>query len=194
MKKKCVGLLVAAALMIQPMTAMAAVNPSATTKPTVSRSDGGGTSSRSESLKTGKLDQSAALVVSNTATGNVAGSVSFITDNASLREAGFSEDLIEKINTINAGTEALYRTIGTTDMVGYVALAPVQTAVAGNGTSVSLYVPNLIAGLNNVQILYYNQTTHAWEMMAPAAINYETKEISVNLSGTTPFTIVYKKN
>lgn len=194
MKKKCVGLLVAAALMIQPMTAMAAVNPSATARPTVSHSGGSGTSSRSESLKTGKLDQSAAPVVSNTATGNAAGSVSFITDNASLREAGFSEDLIEKINTINAGTEALYRTIGTTDMVGYVPLAPVQTAVAGNGTSMNLYVPNLVAGLNNVQILYYNQTTHAWEMMAPAAINYETKEIFVNLSGTTPFTIVYKKN
>ena len=41
--------------------------------------------------------------------------------------------------------------------------------------------------------LYYNQATHTWELMAPSSINYATKEISVTLSGTTPFTIVYKK-
>ena len=67
------------------------------------------------------------------------GSVSFATDNNALREAGLSWDLIDKINTINAGTEALYRTIGTNNMVGYVPLAPVQTALAGDGVSLNLY-------------------------------------------------------
>lgn len=119
--------------------------------------------------------------------------MTFATDNNALREAGLSWDLIDKINTINAGTEALYRTIGTNNMVGYVPLAPVQTALAGDGVSLNLYVPNLVEGLNDVQILYYNQTTKAWELMAPSSINYATKEVSVNLSGTTPFTIVYKK-
>ncbi|MCB6607713.1 hypothetical protein V3C10_10325 [[Clostridium] symbiosum] len=185
MKKRYVGLLIAAALMVQPMTAFAAGSVS-------SRPSSGGSSTRSESLKTGKLDQSAAPVVNN---GGAAGnsSVSFATDTNALRDAGLSWDLIEKINTINAGTEALYRTIGTTNMVGYAALAPVQTALAGNGVSVNLYVPNLVEGLNDVQVLYYNQATKAWELMAPSSINYATKEISVNLSGTTPFTIVYKK-
>lgn len=184
MKKRYVGLLLAAAMMVQPMTAFAAGS--------VSSRPSGGSSTRSESLKTGKLDQSAAPVVNNGgAAGN--GSVTFATDTNALRDAGLSWDLIEEINTINAGTEALYRTIGTTDMVGYAALAPVQTALAGNGVSVTLYVPNLVEGLNDVQVLFYNQTTKAWELMAPSSINYATKEISVNLSGTTPFTIVYKK-
>ncbi len=54
-------------------------------------------------------------------------------------------------------------------MVGYVPLAPVQTALAGDGVSLNLYVPNLVEGLNDVQILYYNQTTKAWELMARLA-------------------------
>ena len=185
MKKRYVGLLIAAALMAQPLTAYAAGSVS-------SRPSHDNSSSPSESLKTGKLEQSAAPVVNNGGAA-ASGSVSFATDNNALREAGLSWDLIDKINTINAGTEALYRTIGTNNMVGYVPLAPVQTALAGDGVSLNLYVPNLVEGLNDVQILYYNQTTKAWELMAPSSINYATKEISVNLSGTTPFTIVYKK-
>ena len=185
MKKRYVGLLIAAALMAQPLTAYAAGSVS-------SRPSHDNSSSRSESLKTGRLEQSAAPVVNNgAATGN--GSVTFATDTNALREAGLSWDMIDKINTINAGTEALYRTIGTNNLVGYVPLAPVQTALAGNGVSVNLYVPNLVEGLNDVQILYYNQASKAWELMAPSSINYATKEISVTLSGTTPFTIVYKK-
>ena len=185
MKKRYVGLLIAAALMAQPLTAYAAGSPTA-------RPSHDNSSSRSESLKTGKLEQSAAPVVNNGG-GAASSSVSFATDNNALREAGLSWDLIDKINTINAGTEALYRTIGTTNMVGYAPLAPVQTALAGNGVSLNLYVPNLVEGLNDVQILYYNQATKAWELMAPTSINYATKEVTVNLSGTTPFTIVYKK-
>ena len=112
MKKRYVGLLIAAALMAQPLTAYAAGSVS-------SRPSHDNSSSRSESLKTGKLEQSAAPVVNNGGAA-ASGSVSFATDNNALREAGLSWDLIDKINTINAGTEALYRTIGTNNMVGYV--------------------------------------------------------------------------
>lgn len=187
MKRKCVGLLVAAALMVQPMTAFAA--GSASTAPTPSRDN---SSSRTQSMVSGKLDQAQAPAPA-ASTGAAGGSVAFSMDRAVYESAGLSQDVIEKINTINAGTEPLYRTIGTNNLVGLVPLAPVQAAVVSGNTTVTMYVPNLMAGLNDVQILYYNQTTHAWELMAPSAINYETKEVSVNLSGTTPFTIVYKK-
>lgn len=189
MKRKCVGLLVAAALMVQPMTAFAAGSPS--TAPTPSHDN---SSSRTQSMVSGKLDQSQAPAVSAVAAGGSGNAaVAFSMDRAVYESAGLSQDVIEKINTINAGTEALYRTIGTTNMVGLVPLAPVQAAVVTGQTTVSMYVPNLIEGLNDIQILYYNQSTHSWELMAPAAINFATKEVSVNLSGTTPFTIVYKK-
>ena len=58
MKKRYVGLLIAAALMAQPLTAYAAGSVS-------SRPSHDNSSSRSESLKTGKLEQSAAPVVNN---------------------------------------------------------------------------------------------------------------------------------
>ena len=82
MKKRYVGLLIAAALMAQPLTAYAAGSVS-------SRPSHDNSSSRSESLKTGKLEQSAAPVVNNGGAA-ASGSVSFATDNNALREAGLS--------------------------------------------------------------------------------------------------------
>ena len=186
MKKRSVGLLLAAALMVQPMTAFAA--GSITSRP----SSHDNSSSRTQSMVSGKLEQSQAPAPTSGADA-AGGSVVFSTDRATYQNAGLAWDVIEKIETINAGVEPLYRTIGTTNMVGYVPLAPVQAAVVSGETTVTLYVPNLMEGLNDVQILIYNQKTHSWELSAPAAINYATKEVSVNLSGTTPFTIVYKK-
>lgn len=188
MKRKYVGLFVAAFVLTQSVTAFAA--GSVTSRP----SGGGGTSSKTESMITGKLDQNLAAAVSGGAGGITGGgNVSLSANTADLANAGFSQAVIDSVNTINAGIEPLYRTIGTTNMVGYVALAPVQTAVVTSATSVTLTVPNLIQGLNDIQILYFNSTTKAWELMAPTAIDYATKQVSVNLSGTTPFTIVYKK-
>ena len=189
MKRKSVGLLLAAVLLAQPMTAFAAGSVTSG----VSSSHGGtSTSSRTQSMVSGKLEQSQAPAPSAGASAT-GGSVAFSSDRSVYQSAGLAWDVIEKIETINAGVEPLYRTIGTTNMVGYVPLAPVQAAVVSGESTVTMYVPNLIEGLNDIQVLIYNQNTHTWELGAPAAINYATKEISVTLSGTTPFTIVYKK-
>lgn len=189
MKKKSISLLVAAFVLVQSMSAFAAPSPS--TKP--SGGGGGGSSSKTESLTTGKLEQSQAPALAGGGVNAAGGNVNISLDTNVLVNAGYSQATIDTINTINSGIEPLYRTIGTTNMVGYVALAPIQTVVTTGATSVTLTVPNLIQGLNDIQILYYNSTTKAWELMAPTAIDYATKQISVNLSGTTPFTIVYKK-
>ena len=180
MKRKYVGVLTAVVLMAQPFTSFAANS-------IVSTPSRDNVSSATREMTSGELNASSAP------TGTAGGSVAFSSDRAVYENAGLANDVIEKINTINAGVEPLYRTIGTTNMVGYVALAPIQAAVVDGSATVNMYVPNLVEGLNDVQILYYNQATHTWELMAPAGINYATKEISVNLSGTTPFTIVYKK-
>ena len=182
MKRKLAGVLTAAVLMAQPFTSLAAGSMPSTPSP--SRDN---MSSSTQSMISGELNNGAAP------TGTAGSSVAFSTDRAVYENAGFAWDVIEEINTINAGVEPLYRTIGTNNMVGYVPLAPVHAAVVSGSTTVTMYVPNLVEGLNDVQILYYNQATHTWELMAPSSINYATKEISVTLSGTTPFTIVYKK-
>lgn len=113
----------------------------------------------------------------------------------------FSQDVVETINTINSGTTPLYRAIGTPETVGYNPLIPVQTLVVTDAATqtkvdekvtVSLYVPNLVEGLNNIQLLYYNAETKTWEFMAPAAIDYATKQVTVTLGSDTAFTVVYK--
>lgn len=113
----------------------------------------------------------------------------------------FSQTVVETINTINSGTTPLYRAIGTPETVGYNPLIPVQTLVVTDAATqtkleekvtVSLYVPNLVEGLNDVQLLYYNTVTKKWEFMAPAAIDYATKQVTVTLGSDTAFTVVYK--
>lgn len=114
---------------------------------------------------------------------------------------GLAADVVEDINTINSGTQPLYRTIGTADLVGYSALTPVTTVVATEAAvkdpqtgkvALTVYVPNLLEGLNEVQILYYNKATHQWERVTPAAIDYATKQITLNVDDGTPFTVIYK--
>lgn len=113
----------------------------------------------------------------------------------------FSQTVVETINTINSGTTPLYRAIGTPETVGYNPLIPVQTLVVTDAATqtkleekvtVSLYVPNLVEGLNDVQLLYYNTVTKKWEFMAPLAIDYATKQVTVTLGSDTAFTVVYK--
>lgn len=113
----------------------------------------------------------------------------------------FSQNVVDTINTINSGTTPLYRAIGTPETVGYNPLIPVQTLVMTDAATktkvdekvtVSLYVPNLVEGLNDVQLLYYNTVTKKWEFMAPAAIDYATKQVTVTLGSDTAFTVVYR--
>lgn len=116
--------------------------------------------------------------------------------------AGLSAKVTETVEKINSGTRPLYQAIGTPLAVGYSALTPIQSIIATDITtqtaatapiSLTLYIPNLIQGLNNIQILYYNQTSKSWEMMAPIAIDFATKQVTVVLPSSTPFTIIYRR-
>lgn len=242
MKKKYFGVMLAAAMMAQPLMVLAAENPSANANVVVrpSRDNGSGSSSSSKPLDTtsssgagltgGVTGTAAAGVIlsQDTTTGGVvsggtvsggnvseggaagSGSTSISVGETIVRFATneenkttFSEKVVETINTINSGTTPLYRAIGTPEVVGYNPLIPVQTLVAEDAATqtkktepvtVTLYVPNLVENLNNVQILYYNGETKKWEFMAPTAVDFTTKQISVQLKGDTPFTVVYKNN
>ena len=227
MKKKTIAVLIAAAVMLQPTTIYA--NPSSGTKPTPSQSanrdkniskDYHMTDFKSTSgTGTGTVaggSVPAVSVVSGSSTGTGAsgtgagsttgtGSSSSVTlefgAGSEAVSAGLSQAVVEKINTINSGTEPLYRTIGTSDLVGYSALIPVTTVVAADAAAVdpqtgnvplTINVPNLIEGLNEVQILYFNKTTGQWEKAALGTVDYATKQVSLNIANGTPFTIIYK--
>lgn len=229
MKKKYFGVMLAVAMMAQPVLAQAAENPSANANVVVRPSkDSGSNSGSSKPLDTtstsgtgitgGATGNAAAGIVlsqdsttGGTVSGNTAvggGSSSISVGGTTVRFATneenketFPQKVVETINTINSGTTPLYRAIGTPEVVGYNPLIPVQTLVTEDAATqvkktdpvtVTLYVPNLVENLNNVQILYYNDTTKKWEFMAPAAVDFATKQISVQLKGDTPFTVVYK--
>lgn len=225
MKKKYFGVMLAAAMMAQPLMVLAAENPSANANAVVRPSrDNGSSNSSSKPLDTTSTSgagltggatgtAAAGIILSQDATagGTVSGgsssiSVGEITVRFATNEenkAIFTEKVVETINTINSGTTPLYRAIGTPEVVGYNPLIPIQTLVAEEAATklkktdpvtVTLYVPNLVENLNNVQILYYNDETKKWEFMAPSAVDFATKQISVQLKGDTPFTVVYKNN
>ena len=215
MKKRYIGIILAAMMTAQPLAAQGAVNPSPNTKPVVTPSkDRDDSNASSKPLDktgsegtgiTGAATGSGGLVggstTGGTATGGTAGggsaSNSITVGNTEVRFASNEE----VINTINSGTTPLYRAIGTPETVGYNPLIPVQTLVVTDAATqtkleekvtVSLYVPNLVEGLNDVQLLYYNTVTKKWEFMAPAAIDYATKQVTVTLGSDTAFTVVYK--
>ena len=58
---------------------------------------------------------------------------------------------------------------------------------------VSLYVPNLVAGLQNVQVLFYDNATGKWQLIPALKIDPVTKTISANIPGSGTLSVVYKK-
>lgn len=192
MKKRCIGLLIAALVLVQPVAAFAAGSVSGgNSMPSAKGGEYRPMTSNDAISVSGADGNTPTVTVGNTA-------VSFV----GFENAGLTDATVETIKTINAGTTPLYRAIGTTTVVGYSALAPIQVMAAADLTTgqavtqpvaLSMYVPNLIQGLGDIQVLYYNKTTKAWELVAPSAIDYATKQITVNVADGTPFTIVYKK-
>ena len=88
------------------------------------------------------------------------------------------------------------------DLNGYSALTSVQAIVAKDvntkqaktgDVAVSLYVPNLVQGLNNVQVLFYDNATGLWRLINPSNVDAANKKITVNISGSGSFSIVYRK-
>ncbi|MDO4438499.1 MAG: hypothetical protein Q4B86_03515 [Eubacteriales bacterium] len=125
--------------------------------------------------------------------------VYFLADkNASV--AGLPENTVSQINGINNG-QKLNELIKDVDLTGYNALINTQAFimedtkgnVVTNPTSVSLNIPNLLEGLNNVQILFYNNATGKWEVIAPTAVDFANKLVTVNLPGSGTLSVIYKK-
>ncbi len=196
MKKKFLCLTAAAVLLAQQsIMALGATNPSSTAAPAISHE-------RNDSNATSKPLDLSGLGINGSAT-NQAGSSNYgiTVSGSNVRFASDKEVkdnlpayAAEDVFTINSGTTALYRVIGTPDLVGYNPLIPVQTVVADGATdtlSFSVYVPNLVAGLTNVEILYFNIDTKQWERTVPT-VDFSSKTVSVALKSGTPFTVIYK--
>ena len=115
--------------------------------------------------------------------------------------AGLPESAVASINAINAGTNLTEAGTGL-DLTGYQALAVTTTMMLFDTNTnsekrtpseIPLYVPNLVSGLGNVRVLFFNNFTSKWELLTPTEINVEKKELKVNLPCSGTFSIVYKK-
>lgn len=203
MKKKCVtALVLAAALACIPAAAFGA-NDSIN-----SGGGGGGGGGRGSSTSSGttivagtgaKVNTPAggpAAVAGDTVVGNTA--ISFAVGEAAT--AGLPEAAVAAINGINAGN-TLSDVVKDVDVTGYKALTgtnaivtkDVTTGEAKTGaTEVTLYVPNLVDGLQNVSVLFYDNVTGKWTLLPVTKVDPVTKTVVTTITGSGTYTVVYK--
>lgn len=201
MKKKCVtALVLAAALACVPATAFGAnsLRPSG---------GGGGGSSHGSSTSSGvtivagsgqKVETSTTVTAggSSTVVGDTA--VSYATGVAAT--AGLPETAVAAINGINEG-KALSDVVKDVDVSGYKALTSTNAIItkdAATGTvktgavEVTLYVPNLVDGLQNVSVLFYDNVTGKWTLLPVTKVDPATKTVVTTVTGSGTYTVVYK--
>ena len=115
--------------------------------------------------------------------------------------AGLPEPVVNTIHAINSGA-ALSEVVPGVDLTGYNALigthaimtkdAATNTEKAGQ-VEVPLYVPNLIDGLGDVEVLFYNNITGTWQLIKPTRLDAGSKMLWFNIPGSGTLSVVYKK-
>ena len=126
-------------------------------------------------------------------------SLSFATGEAAT--AGLPAAAVETIRAINQGSD-LAAVVSGVDVNGYAALTETQAIVvkdaatqnvATGNVEVTLYVANLVENLNNVQLLFYDNVTGQWKVIQPTKVDFATKQLTVSISGSGTYTVIYKK-
>lgn len=88
------------------------------------------------------------------------------------------------------------------DLKGYNALTSTHALVTQNAdtrvvndtaTETVIYVPNLIDGLGEVAVLYYDNATGRWLLLPVSKIDVKSKLVYVNVTGSGTLSVVYKK-
>lgn len=200
--------MMAAAIMAVPGTLAMAASPNTNT--TVSGGSGGHGTPKALPQSAG-LDVNAGTITNKTLTGvknngqngsnGVAVSatglnVALATDQQIKDNNSWS--LTEQVYEINAGV-ALYRVTGDSALVGYSPLIPAQqlitTNAAGAVTKEQVTVNISVAALGNaqnIQVYYFNEVTHKWQLAPVNSIDYTTNTINVTMPGNAAFTLVHK--
>jgi len=88
------------------------------------------------------------------------------------------------------------------DLKGYNALTSTHALVTQNAdtrtvndtaTETVIYVPNLIEGLGEVSVLYYDNATGRWLLLPVSKIDIKSKLVYVNVTGSGTLSVVYKR-
>lgn len=114
--------------------------------------------------------------------------------------AGLPETVVSEINGINSG-RPLNEVIPDVDLTGYNALTGTHAivtmdantgAVKTGNVEVSLYVPNLVGNLAEVQVLFYDNAKGQWQLIPAVKVDPVTKTVAVNVPGSGTLSVVYK--
>ena len=115
--------------------------------------------------------------------------------------AGLPESVVSAINGINSG-RPLSEAVPGVDLTGYNALIGTHAIMIKDAATntektglveVPLYVPNLIGGLGDVEVLFYNNMTGIWQLIKPTRVDAESKMLWFGVPGSGTLSIVYKK-
>lgn len=199
MKKRAFAILLTAALVAaMPLSALAAGSSSTgsglksgggrgTTTTTAANTGNATTTADGQSLATNGAGSQTADVTATFAVGDA-------------QTAGLAETVVASITSINSGSD-LAAAVNNTALEGYAALTKTSAiilndktnnSVANKEVSVTLYIPNLIAGLENVQILYFENATGQWKVVEPTAIDFANKTVTFTMFGSGTVTVIHK--
>ena len=115
--------------------------------------------------------------------------------------SGLPENVVNAINGINSG-QPLNQVISDVDLTGYNALVGTHAIVTKDAVTntektgpveVPLYVPNLVDGLGEVQVLFYNNLTGTWTVIQPSRVDAASKTIWFNIPNSGTFSVIYKR-
>lgn len=88
------------------------------------------------------------------------------------------------------------------DLTGYNALTATHAivtrdastrAVNDTATETVIYVPNLIEGLGEISVLYYDNATGHWLLLPTSKVDVQSKLVYVKVTGSGTLSVVYKK-
>lgn len=115
--------------------------------------------------------------------------------------AGLPDSTVTTINGINSGSP-LSGVVPGTNLDGYNALISTHAIVTRDAATdtekagmveVPLYVPNLVDGLGEVQVLFYNNLTGTWTVIQPNRVDATSKTIWFNIPNSGTFSVIYKR-
>lgn len=115
--------------------------------------------------------------------------------------SGLPEAVVNAINGINSG-QPLNQVIQDVDLAGYNALVGTHAIVTKDAATnaekagqveVPLYIPNLVDGLGEVQVLFYNNLTGTWTVIQPTRVDAASKMIWFNIPNSGTLSVIYKR-
>ena len=197
MKKKVLAtFLVAAMVAVMPMSALAA--RSSSTSSSSSDSSYTTTTTTNTSGTTTTTEDGKSLTTNGAGSNTASVSAVFAVGHA--ETAGLPTAVVSSINSINAGSD-LAAAVGNPDLAGYAALTKTAAVVlqdtttmgvANKEAAVTLYIPNLVEGLQNVKILYYENATGLWKVVDPTAIDFSKKTVTFTMFGSGTVTVIHQ--